>query len=165
MKKFLFLTLSLFLFAACFSDENGGIFDDEMHEPTQMVDVCIGMKYVDNGASICPNVMRVPYNPIPVEEWPATLQEIMNKHAFYGDASVCRIETNKGVFYHTRSAVDSSLGGYFYTGEGLSLYYYDDEWKTHLRQEVPEGFPNIDGWECLYYDYSLGDYGPLWWRD
>ena len=164
MKKFLFLILTIFLFAACSGDENGNFIDVGELEPIQMVDVWIGMKDAGDGG-ICANVMRVPYNPIPVEEWPAPLQELMNKHAFYGDASICRIETSKGVFYHTRSAVDSSLGGYFYTGEGLSLYYYDDEWKTHLRQEVPEGFPNIDGWECLYYDYSLGDYGPLWWRD
>ena len=164
MKKFLYLALSMILLAACSSDEDAVLSANEALEPAQMVDVWIGMKDVGDGA-ICANVMRVPYNPIPVEEWPATLQELMSKHAFFGDASICRIETSKGVFYHTRSAVYNSLGGYFLTGEGLSLYYYDEEWKSHPRQEIPEGFPCIDGWECLFYDYSLGNHGPLWWRD
>lgn len=165
MKKFLYLALSMIMFAACSSDEDAVFSANEALEPTQMVDVWIGMKDVDNGL-ICANVMRVPYNPIPVEEWPATLQELMKKHAFYGDASICRIETSKGVFYHRRSAFDNNLGGYFLTGEGLPLNYYDEEdHKTHQRQEVPEGFPDIDGWECIFYDYSLGNHGPLWWRD
>lgn len=150
MKKFLFLCLSIILFAACSSDENDAIIDNGKLEPAQMVDVWIGMKEVGNG-DICANIMRVPFCPIPDEEWPAPLLE--QKRELVPNASVCRITTDKGVFYHKLCGYDNNLGGYFYTGEGLHLYYYGEDHQHHLRQELPEGFPELDGWECIYYNY------------
>ena len=154
MKNLLFLALSLFLFAACGSDDNDLITDNGELEPAQMVDVWIGMKEAGDGV-ICPNIIRVPYHPIPDEEWPARLLE--KKRDLFGDGSVCRIETSKGVFYHTRSLLDNNLGGNFYAGDGLPLYYMGSDMQYHLRKELPEGFPNIDGWECIFFDYSLKD--------
>lgn len=152
MKKFLYPILAMNLFAACSSDEDEVFSSNEKCEPAQMVEVCIGMKDIGDHL-IGPNIIRVPFNPIPDEEWPATLLDNRLNHYYVFDASVCRIQTDKGTFYHACSAYDNNLGGYFYTGDGLHLYYYDEDMKCHRqRQEVPEGFPCIEGWECIYYN-------------
>ncbi len=158
MKKFIYLALSILLsVASCSNDDS----DNDKIKPGQLINVCIGVK-LDNEDRWIPNIMKVPYHPIPYEEWPAPLKEMKEKKYFSITASICRIETDKGIFYHTHSMVDSNVGGYFFTSDGLQLSYTDAEWKTQLRAEVPEGFPCLDGWECIYYYYPLGHEDPLW---
>ena len=146
MKKSLYLALSIILFAVSCSDDS----DSGQLRPGQLVDVCIGVKLANENLW-APNVMKVPYNPVPQEEWPALLKDNYSSDIH---AIICRIQTDLGVFYHCNSMSDSSVGGYLFTEDGLRLYYTDSEWKTQQGTEIPEDFPCIEGWECIYYRWN-----------
>lgn len=142
MKKSLYLALSILLFAVSCSDDS----DNGRFKSGQLIEVCIGIKLTNENQWTL-NCMKVPYNPAPQEQWPVSMKD-------YYPSIICRIKTDLGIFYHYSSMLDSSNDGHFVTEDGRSLYRTEAGWKTQQGTEIPEGFPCIEGWECIYYRWN-----------